>query len=431
MSETPGRYEPFPGFVGWCDDYDLSVVDRYARLLEESRDEASPETMERAVRVATRYAAVDTGAIEGLYTTNRGFTRTIAEQTATWEAALAQHGEHVERSINDALAGYELVLDLVTGAQPITEAWIRHLHEVICKSQETYEVFTAVGPQKQPLPKGAYKTMPNNPTSADTGRVFHYAPPDDTSLEMARLVAELQTPAFVNAHPVVQSAYAHYAFVRIHPFADGNGRVARALASVFTYRRPGVPLVVFADQKDIYIDALEAADGERPEAFVAFVGERCMDTIRLVRSSLGVTGAAATAARSLAENLTGRGGLSHQDYDNLNSRIMGMVTERLEALVAEHDLPEGMRLQIDDFDTRASPPGGYRSAGATIRGYDLLLFTPHAVQRHGTLAVWPAKPATVGADFVGTSSATPHRHLEVSLRDIHPTETELLRIEID
>jgi len=31
-------------------------------------------------------------------------------------------------------------------------------------------------------------------------------------------------------HPVIAAAIAHYELIRIHPFVDGNGRTARALA---------------------------------------------------------------------------------------------------------------------------------------------------------------------------------------------------------
>ena len=47
---------------------------------------------------------------------------------------------------------------------------------------------------------------------------------------------------FINAndkediHPVLKSGIIHYELVRIHPFVDGNGRVARALASVILYQ---------------------------------------------------------------------------------------------------------------------------------------------------------------------------------------------------
>jgi hypothetical protein len=45
--------------------------------------------------------------------------------------------------------------------------------------------------------------------------------------------------------------------------------------------------VVFADEKDAYIDALEAADVGRPGDFVSFIAERTTDTIELVRRRLG------------------------------------------------------------------------------------------------------------------------------------------------
>ncbi|MGL5866870.1 MAG: Fic family protein, partial [Dermatophilaceae bacterium] len=227
------------------------------------------------------------------------------------------------------------------------------------------------------------------------------------------------------------------AFVRIHPFADGNGRVARALASVFTYRRPGVPLVVFADQKDIYLDALEAADSGRPEAFVNFVGERCLDTIELVRSSLGITGAAATAARALAD-LTVRDDLTRQDHNKLHARIMSIVRERFPTLFAELDLGDSVRFGHEVQPPELRPPDGQHPVGATIRGHSLGMWIPLAgaansleFKRHGSVAIWSAARDTAGADFVATTSASPELRLEVFVRDIHPVETEVLRIKID
>lgn len=239
-------YVPCPALADWVGSFDGSLVDEFAAQLESARREYGDAAAARATEVATRYAAIDTGAIEGLYTTNRGFTRTIAQRSVNWEATLAAHPE-AEHHIRDALAGYEFVLDAVTGRVPITQSWIRQLHEVLCASQESYTVYV-----------------------------------EDTPAEMARLVSELGSDAFAAAHPVVQAAYAHYAFVCVHPFADGNGRVARALASVFLYRRPGIPLVIFADQTPAYLDALSAADAGRPEAFVSFVEQRAIDTVNLV-----------------------------------------------------------------------------------------------------------------------------------------------------
>ena len=283
-------YVPFPAFDRWSVDFDSTVVDSYAERLRRTRESSTPEDLRRAVEIATRYAAVDTGAIEGLYQTDRGFTRTIATQTEYWERALDMRGEDVKRSIQDALDAYEFVLDATTQNRPITASWLRQLHETITTHQETYTVWEPApeGGYRQsqrPLPHGDYKTFPNNPPSPDTGRTHDYAPPEETPSEVLRLMDELAKPAFLAAHPVIQAAYAHYAYVCIHPFADGNGRVARALASVYLYRNPGVPLVVFADQRNPYLDALEAADDGRGTPFVNFIAERVIDTVMMVIES--------------------------------------------------------------------------------------------------------------------------------------------------
>ncbi|MDR1151050.1 MAG: hypothetical protein LBK72_01005 [Bifidobacteriaceae bacterium] len=121
-------YEPFPNLAAWDTHFDASVVEGYATRLDRARQAATPEAWRRAVDTATRSAAVDTGALEGLYTTDRGFTRTIAVQGELWQRALDQKGEVAKRSIEDALAGYEYVLDAVTGSVPITQKWLRELH---------------------------------------------------------------------------------------------------------------------------------------------------------------------------------------------------------------------------------------------------------------------------------------------------------------
>lgn len=305
-------YVPFPALADWVGSFDGSLVDEFAAQLESARREYGDAAAARATEVATRYAAVDTGAIEGLYTTNRGFTRTIAQRSVNWEATLAAHPE-AEHHIRDALAGYEFVLDAVTGRVPITQSWIRQLHEVLCASQESYTVYV-----------------------------------EDTPAEMARLVSELGSDAFAAAHPVVQAAYAHYAFVCVHPFADGNGRVARALASVFLYRRPGIPLVIFADQTPAYLDALSAADAGRPEAFVSFVEQRAIDTVNLVLAELPTM--TSQADSELAQAISGKP-LSAPPGVRLARTVRGLLAHSVADVLAHEELPAHVSAAVssDDF----------------------------------------------------------------------------------
>jgi len=61
-----------------------------------------------------RAAALDTGAIEGLYEVDRGFTYTVAFETAAWEVELAKKGENVRPLFEAQLHAYDYVLDLAT-----------------------------------------------------------------------------------------------------------------------------------------------------------------------------------------------------------------------------------------------------------------------------------------------------------------------------
>ena len=272
-------YRGFAAFGSWAGVvFDEILWDDARALLDAERQHASRDALDEAVRRTLREAAITTGAVEGLYRADRGFSFTVAARHGDWETEIAAEGPHVRRLFDAQLAALDLVVDAASRRIPITEAWIRRLHEEICREQATYDVRTPVGAQKHPLPLGVYKTHPNHVQLAD-GTSHSYCPVDLTAPEMHRLVTELEGTDFAAAHPVVQTAYAHHAFVSVHPFADGNGRVARALASVFTYRASAIPLVVHADQRAEYFDALAAADRGDLSAFVGFVLRAAVDTM--------------------------------------------------------------------------------------------------------------------------------------------------------
>jgi Fic family protein len=320
-------YKPFPAFEDWAARTSVETVrwDRYIASLKE-KAALSPEVLNRAREIAKRFAALDTGAIEGLYQVDRGFTYTVAFETAAWEVELAKKGEHVRPLFEAQLHAYDYVLDLATKAEPISEAAIRVLHEEVCRAQATYRVMTAVGPQEQALTKGRYKVLPNHVRSRD-GADHPYAPVDVTPAEMARLVGELRGEEFMAAHPVIQASYAHYCLVVIHPFADGNGRVARALASAFTYRAISMPIVILSEHKEVYLDALEAADSGRYQVFVDFMLDRALDTIVLVNESL--LGASAPSLEESAAAITRlyitRGGYEQAQVDEAGRSLGGLI----------------------------------------------------------------------------------------------------------
>lgn len=315
-------YRPFPPFSEWLKaQVNRELWDSAIALLP-APVEIPREQLRRAHDIAMRAAAVDTGAIEGLYEVDRGFTMTVALQSASWQAALEAKGEKVTSLIQSQMAGYDLVMDLATSREPLSEMWIRSLHEIICRSQDSYQVLTEVGWQNQPLPKGQYKLLPNHVRLRD-GSYHAYAPVDMVPHEMHRLVEEVRETAFLNAHPVHQAAFVHYALVYIHPFADGNGRVARALASTFTYRDRSVPLLILVEHKATYLASLGEADKGNYQPFVDFMLDRTVDAINLIEQTLHAASAPdpeAEAATLRALFFT-KSGLSQAQVDDAGKTL--------------------------------------------------------------------------------------------------------------
>ena len=103
---------------------------------------------------------------------------------------------------------------------------------------------------------------------------------------MHRLVENLATDDFRLAHPGLQASYAHYSLSAIHPAPDGNGRVARALASVCLITRMGIRLVFWSDQHEEYLKALREANDERYQPFVDCVFDRGIETVKMVGNRL-------------------------------------------------------------------------------------------------------------------------------------------------
>jgi prophage maintenance system killer protein len=70
---------------------------------------------------------------------------------------------------------------------------------------------------------------------------------------------------------VVLAALFHYKFIRIHPFDDGNGRLARILMNLLLMRGGYPPAIVKSNNKDAYYTALQKADGGDEQSFVSHI----------------------------------------------------------------------------------------------------------------------------------------------------------------
>lgn len=115
---------------------------------------------------------------------------------------------------------------------------------------------------------GVYRKKPVIVTGAD----FNFPLPAELDNKMQDFVSNL--PAMKKElHPVEFAAMVHALFVNIHPFIDGNGRVARLLMNLALlqagYNITIIPPVVRAD----YIRALQETNRNNFEPFINFISE--------------------------------------------------------------------------------------------------------------------------------------------------------------
>jgi Fic family protein len=180
------------------------------------------------------------------------------------------HREYLEMKAHSV--AIEHVRHLATDrSRPLTEADIRDLNRIILKEPYWTAASTPDGqPTRKEIHPGEYKTTPNSVRTV-TGEMFYYASVEDTPPKMQALVKwvqqELELPT---QHPVVTAARLHYDFVRIHPFDDGNGRVARLLMNYMMLRSGYLPIVVPTQDKPAYLTVLQTADAGDLEPLIRY-----------------------------------------------------------------------------------------------------------------------------------------------------------------
>jgi len=226
---------------------------------------ASLDESERAARRqrTLRRLAVETGILERLYDLEWGLTLTLVAEGFTRDVIERAGGVVDERTLATLRAQMDtlnMVVDFVRASRPLTPSFIKELHQAITRTQNTYTATDTLGRVvESDLPRGEWKRVANHVLRQD-GALLEYTPPEHVAAEIDRLVELWRAIETARVHPIVQAAWLHHRFVQIHPFADGNGRVARALTLLVMEKHHYAPLVVDRWHRTDYLKALDVAN---------------------------------------------------------------------------------------------------------------------------------------------------------------------------
>jgi Fic family protein len=362
--------------------------------------------------------AIETGIIENIYSIDRGVTQTLIEKGI--EASLIPHGstdkpvERIFPIIKDQEKVVEGLFDFVTQRRKLSTSYIKQLHQALTQHQETTTAIDGLGRVVEvDLLRGEWKRLPNNPTRLNGG-IHEYCPPEHVSSEMDYLIAINKEHQQKSVPPEIEAAWLHHRFAQIHPFQDGNGRVARALASLVFLRTRWFPLVVNRDDRGEYIESLEQADKGDLAPLVnlfAMIQKKAFnqalsisDQVLLEDDPLQQIIAAATERLKDKKQVSSRQfTLSHR-LEEFTKQKLSIQAEKIHEALRSVDPIYSATAHRND-ERNASYLGETAEAIARGMGYQADVDTYHAwcrlfiYERHGTEIV--VSFHSMGAEFLG------------------------------
>jgi hypothetical protein len=225
-------------------------------------EQSSPGRLKEFNERLVRRLSIETGILERLYDLDRGTTEALVTQGFV-EDLVSRSSTNIEPSrlidiLRDQEAAIQLVMDCVAGSRSLTKGLMHELHAILTKHEDTTTAIDQFGNRLEiPLLKGKFKQLPNNPRRPD-GDIHEYCPPVHVEQEIENLLTWINS--YDREDPIIVAAWLHHRFTQIHPYQDGNGRVARALTTLVLLQKDLLPLVIDRDIRVEYITSLEAAD---------------------------------------------------------------------------------------------------------------------------------------------------------------------------
>lgn len=244
----------------------LKRLEEKKRLLDKSRP-LSTSLLERLREQITVEWTYNSNAIEGNTLTLKETKLVLEEGITVAGKSLREHFEATNH--RDAILFLE---KLVRSKKKIGEADVNQIHAIISKNIE--KKFAGQYRKGQVRIIGAKKIPPNY-------------------LKVPKLMKDLYN--WINNNPeklhiVELAALAHYKFVAIHPYYDGNGRVARLLMNLILLRKGFPPAVVLRNDRKRYYNALQKADIGDFSLFVLLMSISCERSLDLYLRAIGEYG---------------------------------------------------------------------------------------------------------------------------------------------
>ena len=198
------------------------------------------DIIERATLESLILDVVDTSRIEGEFLNPELVRSSIARKLGIEYADLVKTPRNIEGIV-------DVILDATQNfAQPLTEIRLLGWHS---------SLFQTGFSGYQPIDVAKYRSGGMKVVSGNFGREkihFEAPPADRVPHEMVQLLNWLNCDNSLDL--VLKSIIAHFWFVTIHPFGDGNGRIARAILDMFLAKSDNSKIRFYSLSNQIFIE---------------------------------------------------------------------------------------------------------------------------------------------------------------------------------
>ncbi len=183
-----------------------------------------------------------------------GNTLTLQETKLVLEEGVTIGGkplkDHIEVK-NDAEA-FDLMIEFANAKKEISQEIIQQIHEKVTKG-----ILES---------SGIYRTENVRITGSKT------TPPSFSKI--IRLMQDyISNIRKLKLHPIKNAAFIHYELVFIHPFLDGNGRVARLITNLYLISQGYPPIVLKKEDRGKYYRGLQRADNGDLSPLASFISQ--------------------------------------------------------------------------------------------------------------------------------------------------------------
>ena len=194
-----------------------------------------------------------------------GNTLTLQETKLVLEEGITIGGkplkDHIEAR-NDAEA-FDFIVQFVQQKIPFSQETIQHIHEIVTKGLL--------------IDAGKYRTGNVRITGSPI------TPPRYTKV-VSLMDNYILTIKRLRTHPLKKAAFIHHRLVWIHPFFDGNGRVARLVTNLFFMQQGYPPVILKQEQRKTYYYILHQADNGNLSPLAEFIAKAMNESLQLYLS---------------------------------------------------------------------------------------------------------------------------------------------------